>query len=496
MKVELGDQHGASCYRTPCFSGAGGSAYTAAVDAIARRSAMPAPLASLWTWHIRPGALERLTPPWDPVRVLARSGDLGEGTRVTLHVPVGLFKVAWIAEHRDVRPPHGFSDVQVHGPFAHWVHHHAMTEDGPAASILDERIEFAGRGGPLGRAMARRLVARRLPSLLRYRHETLAADLAAHARVATRPRLTVGITGASGLVGSALTHFLTTGGHRVIRFVRGQRTAEPRPPSDIDAVVDAPWDPARGFLQPDRLPRLDAVVHLAGAGVADRRWTPRRMALIRDSRVEGTATLARALAALDHPPEALLCASAIGFYGFDGMAPIDETAPMGGGFLAAVCGRWEAAAEPARAAGIRVAHLRLGLVLSPAGGVLKAALRPFKAGLGGVIGSGAQGMSWVGLDDVVSAFYQAMYDRRLAGPINVTAPEPVSNRDFTQALGRALHRPTVVPVPPAALRLLLGRQMADETALSSAWVRPARLEEAGYAFRHRTLAAALAHYLP
>jgi uncharacterized protein len=465
------------------------------VDTVARRSAMPAPLPALWTWHIRPGALERLTPPWDPVRVLARS-DVAEGTRVTLDVPVGPFHVAWVAEHRDVRPPHGFVDVQIDGPFSYWVHHHVMTEDGPGASHLEDRVEFAGPLGPPGRALARRLVAGRLPALLRYRHQTLAADLAAHGRVSSRPRLTVGITGASGLVGTALTHFLTTGGHRVVRFVRGQQPPATPPQSDIDAVVDAHWDPARGFLQPDRVPRLDACIHLAGAGVADKRWTPARQALIRDSRVQGTTTLARALAALPAPPDTLLCASAIGFYGFAGAAPVDETAPMGGGFLAEVCGAWEAAAEPARLAGLRVAHLRLGLVLSPAGGVLRTALLPFKAGVGGVIGSGAQGMSWVGLDDVVGAFYQALYDRAISGPVNVTAPEPVSNRVFTKALGRALGRPTVLPVPPAGLRLLLGRQMADETALSSAWVRPARLEAAGYAFRHRTLDAALAHYLP
>jgi uncharacterized protein len=238
------------------------------------------------------------------------------------------------------------------------------------------------------------------------------------------------------------------------------------------------------------------VIHLAGAGVADRRWTPRRMALIRDSRVHGTSTLARALAALPRPPRTLLCASAIGFYGFEGRAPVDETAPMGGGFLAAVCGRWEAAADPARAAGLRVAHLRLGLVLTPAGGILKPLYRVFRAGAGGVVGSGEQGMSWVGLDDVIGAFHHALFDDTIAGAVNVTGPEPVSNAAFTAALGRAVHRPTLVPVPAVAVRLLLGRQMADETVLSSGWVLPARLASAGYAFRHRRLEDALAHYLP
>jgi uncharacterized protein (TIGR01777 family) len=320
----------------------------------------------------------------------------------------------------------------------------------------------------------------------------LAADLAAHARVADRPRLTVGITGASGMIGTALIHFLTTGGHRVVRFVRGAPAAAHG--SDAPDVIA--WDPQRGFAAPERVPALDAVIHLAGAGVADRRWTPERMALIRDSREQGTGTLARALAALPRPPRTLLCASAIGYYGFDGRTPVDETSPRGRGFLADVCGRWEAAADPARAAGLRVVHLRLGLVLSPAGGVLKTLLPVFRAGAGGVVGPGTQGMSWVGLDDVVGAFHFALFDETLTGPVNVTAPEPVSNAAFTAALARAVHRPAVVPAPAFGLRLLLGRQMAEETVLASAWVRPARLEAHGYPFRHRALDAALAHYLP
>ena len=457
------------------------------MDRVTRRSPMPVPLEALWAWHTRPGALERLLPPWDPLRVVARTGGLENGTQVTLAVPFGPMRLRWVSEHRDVDPPRGFADEQIAGPFARWVHVHAMEADGPTASILEDRVEYAGPAGPVGRAVARRAVGARLPALLRYRHDTLAADLAAHARVADLPRLTVGITGASGMIGTALTHFLASGGHRVVRFVRGAAGDSP------DAVA---WDPRSGFPAPERVPALDAVIHLAGAGVADRRWTPRRMALIRDSREQGTATLSRALAALPRPPRALLCASAIGFYGFDGQAPVDETAPMGGGFLAAVCGRWEAAADPARAAGLRVAHLRLGLVVTPAGGMLKTLLPVFRAGAGGVVGTGTQGMSWVGLDDVVGAFHQALFDDTLAGPVNVTAPEPVSNAAFTKALGRALRRPTLVPAPAFGLRLLLGRQMADETALSSAWVRPARLEATGYSFRHRTLDAALAHYLP
>jgi len=463
------------------------------MDSVTRRSPMPVPVEALWAWHTRPGALERLMPPWDAARVVARSGGIENGTRVTLKVPFGPLRLPWTSEHFDVNPPHGFADRQISGPFAQWVHRHLMAADGLASSTLEDRIDFTGPAGPVGRAAARRAVAARVPALLRYRHETLAADLAAHARVADRPRLTVGITGASGLVGTAIRHFLTTGGHRVIRFVRGAGDATH---SSADGADVVPWDPHKGFAAPDRMPALDAVIHLAGAGVADRRWTEARKALIRDSRVQGTATLARALAALPRPPRTLLCASAIGYYGFGGQAPVDEAAPMGRGFLASVCGQWEAAADPARAAGLRVAHLRLGLVLSPAGGILKALVPIFRAGAGGVVGPGTQGMSWVGLDDVVGAFHHALFDDGMAGPVNVCAPDAVSNVSFTAALGRAVHRPTVVPTPAFALRLLLGRQMADETALASAWVRPVRLEAAGYAFRHRALDAALAHYLP
>jgi uncharacterized protein (TIGR01777 family) len=461
------------------------------LDTVVRRSPMPVPLEELWAWHLRPGGIERGTAPWDRVRVAARTGGVEEGARVTLSVPFGPLRLPWVSEYRDVDPRRGFAAVQISGPFAHWVHVHGMADGGGRTSILEDRVEYAGRGGPIGRAMARRAVTRRLSALLRYRHETLAADLAAHARVADRPRLTVGITGASGLLGTALTHFLTTGGHRVVRFTRGPSAAAP--PA---GATEVRWDPARGFADPDGVPPLDACVHFAGAGVADRRWTPARKALVRDTRVEGTATLARALAALPRPPRTLLCASATGFYGSQGRTTVDESAPNGTGFLAGVVRDWEAAAHPARAAGLRVAHLRLGLVITPAGGFLKAVLPLFKAGVGGPVGDGTQGLSWVGIDDVIGAFHHALFDERIDGPVNVTAPEPVSNAAFTRALGQAIHRPAVVPAPAFGLRLLLGREMADETALSSAWVTPSRLAAAGYAFRHATLGAALAHYLP
>jgi uncharacterized protein len=452
------------------------------------RSHMPVSAEALWDWHARPGALERLTPPWDRIRVERRTGGLEDGARVTLSVPIGPVRRRWVSRHRDCVRGVGFVDEQIDGPFASWTHTHAMSDAPTAAapgSILEDRIAWEAPWGAPGRALARRLTAPRIAALLRYRHDTLRADLEAHARYAARPRLTVAITGASGLLGSALAWFLTTGGHRVIRLVRG--TAAGRP--DV-----ATWDPERGLLDPERLPKLDAVVHLAGESIAGGRWTTRRKAEIRRSRVVGTSALAESLARMTDPPARLLCASAIGFYGSRAGDVTEQDGP-GDGFLAGVCRDWEAAAGPAVARGIRVVHVRIGLVLSPAGGLLRV-LRPlFNAGLGGPVGSGRQPVSWIALDDVVEAFHQALQDDGLWGPVNATAPQPVDNRELARTLGRVLRRPAVLPAPAFGVRLVMGREMAEETALGGARVLPERLLASGYPFRFRSLEPALRHLL-
>jgi uncharacterized protein (TIGR01777 family) len=461
------------------------------------RSHMPVSAAAVWDWHARPGALERLTPPWDRVRVVERTGALEDGARVTLSVPIGPMRVRWVSRHRDCVRGRGFVDEQIAGPFASWIHTHAMSDE-PAAhgtpgsalqSTLEDRIEYTAPGGVLGRALAQWLAPARLEAMFRYRHDTLRADLEAHARDATRPRLTIALTGASGLLGSALASFLTTGGHRVIRLVRraGGATSDP-------AADTAPWDPERGLVAPERLPKLDAVVHLAGESIAGGRWTEARKTEIRRSRVAGTAALAASLARLPDPPACLLCASAIGFYG---RRPGDVTEQdlAGEGFLADVCAAWEAAAAPAVTRGIRVVQLRIGLVLSAAGGLLPVLLPLFKAGVGGPVGSGRQPASWVALDDVVGAFHHAMQDEALRGPVNVTAPQPVSNGALSRTLGRVLHRPAILPAPAFAVRVVMGREMADETALGGARVLPERLIASGYRFRYPTLEPALRHVL-
>ncbi|MCW2606562.1 MAG: hypothetical protein JWO60_1255 [Frankiales bacterium] len=289
----------------------------------------------------------------------------------------------------------------------------------------------------------------------------------------------IGITGASGLIGSALVPALTAAGHRAVPFVRGQSTA------GADARR---WDGRS--LDPGQVADLDAVVHLAGAGVADKRWSEAWKREVLDSRVAGTTAVATALAQ-GRPDAVLLSASAVGWYGDTGDRLTDETGPTGQGFLAEVCRQWEAATAPAQAAGVRVAHLRTGIVLSAAGGALKKQLPVFKAGAGAPLGSGRQWVPWISLHDEVAAIVHLL-TADVRGPVNLVAPEPVTNRQFTKALGAAVHRPTLpVPVPGFVLKAALG-PFAQEGVLTGQRLAPAVLEHSGFAFAHRTVDAGLA----
>jgi hypothetical protein len=294
----------------------------------------------------------------------------------------------------------------------------------------------------------------------------------------------VAVTGSSGLIGSALVALLTTGGHEVRRLVR----RAPRGEGEVR------WDPAKGELDAAALEGLDAVVHLSGENVAGGRWTNARKVRIRSSRVDSTLTLARGLASLKRRPKVLVSASAVGYYGDQGGEWVTESSPPAHDFLARVTVDWETAAGPAAEAGIRVAHPRMGVVLSPAGGAMGKLLPPFRLGLGGVVGPGTQYMSWVTIDDAVAALHHALVDEAVSGPFNLVAPEPVTNREFTETLGRVLGRPAVIPVPAFALKAALG-EMADATLLASTRVRPDRLHSSGYRFLFPDLGGALRHLL-
>lgn len=435
------------------------------------------PLEEVFAWHTRPGAMPRLVPPWQPMRVVKETESLADGTAI-LGLPGGL---RWIAKHDPAgyHPPNQFVDVLSSDGLmtlpprviGWWRHTHRYSEAGPGRTRVHDEVDTTVPGAALRSTFA-------------YRHRQLAEDLAAHrdAAQAGAGRLVVAITGSSGLVGTALAAFLSTGGHRVIRLVRGM------PAGDDERRWD-PTDPA-----PDLLSGVDAVVHLAGESIAGR-FTDAHRRAIRDSRIEPTRRLAE-VAAGTAGLQAFVSASAIGYYGYDcGDTVLDEHSPRGTGFLADVVADWEAATAAAADAGRRVVLVRTGIVQAAAGGTLKL-LRPlFAAGLGGRLGSGRQWLSWIGIDDLLDVYYRAIYDHRLTGPVNAVAPDPVRNDEYTRVLAATLHRPARLPVPSFGPRLLLGKQGATELAEADQRVAPAALQALGHRFRQPALADALAHQL-
>jgi len=299
----------------------------------------------------------------------------------------------------------------------------------------------------------------------------------------------IAITGSSGLIGRPLVARLTAEGHRVLRLVRPGAAHSPDAGSDTSE-----WDPATGTIDAAALEAIDAVIHLAGAGIADKRWTEDQKRLLRTSRTSGTGLLARTLAALDRPPSHLLSGSAIGYYGDTGDRATDESGPAGSDFLSGICVDWEAAAQPAIDAGIPTTFLRTGIVLSAAGGALGKQLLPFKLGLGGRVGSGRQYQSWISLDDELGAIGFLLEHPEVTGPVNLTSPNPVTNAEFTKTLGAVLHRPTTV-IPLFAPRLLFGRELVDTLLLGSQRIIPRTLTDAGYPYAHPDLTEALEYLL-
>jgi len=435
------------------------------------------PLDEVFAWHTRPGAMRRLVPPWQPMRVIKETESLADGTAI-LGLPGGL---RWVARHDPAgyHPPNQFVDVLSSDGLmtmpprviGWWRHTHRFSEDGPGKTRMLDEVDTTVPGAALRSTFA-------------YRHRQLAEDLAAHrdAADAGAGQLVIAITGSSGLVGTALAAFLSTGGHRVIRLVRGTPANE----------SERRWDPDNPA--PDLLSGVDALVHLAGESIAGR-FTESHRRAIRESRIGPTRRLAE-IAAATAGLQVFVTASAIGFYGHDcGDTLLDETSPRGRGFLADVVADWEAATAPAADTGRRVVMVRTGIVQSAAGGTLRL-LRPlFAAGLGGRLGSGRQWLSWIGLDDLLDIYYRAIYDSRLAGPVNAVAPNPVRNADYTRALASTLKRPALLPVPSFGPRVLLGKQGAVELAEADQRVTPAALQALGHRFRQPTVEDALAHQL-
>ena len=448
----------------------------------------------LFQYHANPGALNRLIPPWENVRVQRRSDSLEVGSEVVLVNSLFGLPLEWRARHTKLDPPDSFEDIQVSGPFKTWVHEHRFENAGLSQSILCDHVSYEMKFGPLG-WLGLPLVQSKLRAMFHYRHWTTQADLRVRAFLESLVgdrKLRIGVTGSTGLIGRRLVDLISVLGHTAVRILR---------PSTADRQVDFPsssisvvWQSGRGFSDNASMNGLDAVVHLAGKGIASTRWTEQSKREIRDSRIEGTRNLVDDLCRLDAPPKALVCASGVGIYGNRGSEMLDETASPGDDFLAMLALDWEREARRFERSGGRVSVGRLGVVLHPREGALAKLLLPFQLGLGGPIGDGIQYWSWIDADDAAAAFLYLAANPKSDGAYNFVAPEQRSNKEFTKTLGKVLRRPVVIPAPAFAMRLLLG-EMADAMLLASARASCARLAADGFPFRAPNLEGCLSAIL-
>lgn len=449
-----------------------------------KRLVLDVPVQTLYQWHARPGAFERLTPPWEPVSLVADSGE-GIDAHKWMKLRLGTLPVYWLARHRAALENQCFVDLQAQGPFAYWQHQHLFESLGPSQSALIDAVEYRLPVEPFSQ-VAQGLIQQRLNRMFAYRHRITRQDILTHEHYqkANPQPMNILISGASGVIGSALVPFLRTGGHRVYTLVRHR----PQQAHEIQ------WDVSRQHLQVEDLEplALDAVIHLAGESIMGR-WSPEKKQRILDSRVQGTRLLVRTLEQLQHKPKTFVCASATGIYGDRQAETLTEQSAPGAGFLASVCEAWEAEAQAASTFA-RVVLARTGIVLTPQGGALAQMLLPFQMGVGGKLGSGQQYMSWVTLDDILRAFYHVLYTDTLQGPVNFTAPTPVKNKHFTQVLSQVLHRPAFFQVPEFALQWAMG-EMAEELLLSSANAVPEKLTSSGFVFQYPDLRQGLCHVL-
>jgi len=384
-----------------------------------------------------------------------------------------------VLERSVLEPGRVLRDVQRSGPFKWWVHTRRFSPAGSGRCRIEDVVEWEAPMGGLGGVLDPAF-ERSIERVFGFQHARISRDLRLHRRYGGSP-LRVAVTGSSGLLGRALAQFLRSGGHHVIRVTRSDR-------ADEEQTVY--WNPASETLHRKGLEGLDAVVHLAGEPIAALRWTGEKKKLIRESRVDGTALLSKVLAGLESPPPVLISGSAIGYYGDRGDEVLDERSPAGTGFLADVVQSWEGATKAAEEADIRVVHARTGIALSSSGGVLGLMARPFSLGIGGRLGDGEQYMSWVDVDDWIGMVLHAIRTPGLTGPMNLTAPTPVTNAEFTETLGSVMKRPTAISVPARAVDTLSG-EAGRSLALEGQRVMPAVAQQAGYGFLSEGLETAL-----
>jgi uncharacterized protein (TIGR01777 family) len=435
---------------------------------------LPVSIEEAFVWHLRKGAFERLLPPWVSADLLFSPGSPDEEkSKVGLKLKWGPFRCKWILEYRDYTFPREFSDVQVRGPFRHYLHRRRFLTIDPISSQLTDEITYRA-------PLLNKKIQKEFSRLFAWQHAILREDMKVISHYHRTP-LRILLSGASGFIGSNLKIFLQLAGHEVIRLVRG------REKMGEDAIY---WDPIHGSVHKEDFEGFDVVVHLAGAGIAQGRWTKNKKERLFLSRCRDTWLLSHVLCHLYRPPKVLFCASAIGFYGDRSDEELMEDSPQGSGFLADLCGKWEKATEVIENRGTRVIHARFGAVLGAKGGMLKKLLGPMHWGLGGRMGSGTQWISWIGLDDLLGACYHCLMKEEISGPVNFAAPSPLIQSEFIRILAKKLGRPAFCHLPGWLLKAALG-EMAREMILSSQNAKPVKLLKTGYTFRYPDLKTAL-----
>ena len=374
----------------------------------------------------------------------------------------------------------------INGPFGRWNHVHKFIEMGQTEMQIQDRIDwklpfhfFTRIGAPI-------MVMPRVRQMFKHRTRRILADLKRQQMFKDAPRKRVLISGSTGLIGTQLGAFLETDGHDVHRLIRPSTRLH----ADQDSTKVVKWDDKSGKIIEGSLENFDVIIHLAGAGIGDKRWSKKRKKLIAESREIPTRNLANALANLASPPSLFMCASAVGYYDNRGDEELDENSSTGNGFLAEICRKWEDAAQPAINAGIRTIHMRTGIVTTAAGGMLQQILLPAKLGAMGPIGGGRQWQSWISLDDQIYAMHYLMNHETASGVFNLTAPNPVTQKQFAKVLGKVLRRPAFAPAPGFVMKILFG-EMGKSLILDGQKVRPKRLQDLGYTFEHETLEPAL-----
>ncbi|OQY53046.1 MAG: TIGR01777 family protein [Desulfobacteraceae bacterium 4572_89] len=451
----------------------------------------------MFEWHAREGAILRLTPPWSPLKLISRTGiGIEKGVQVKFRMDLFKIPMTWEAEHIEYQENTMFKDHQTKGPFAKWEHTHLFHDQGrndqgkngqgKKSSVMEDQVAFKLPLGFLSLPFYG-YVLKELARVFDYRHRVLKYDLEHRLENNSEPgagkarKQRILISGASGSIGSILVPFLRTCGHEVVRLVRKSSNLE------NDELF---WDPYNNILDMEKAGSIDAVINLNGADISRGRWSMKKRQLIVDSRVKPTMVLVEKMKQMAVPPSVFISSSAIGLYGEGQNRVLTEKDPKGDSFISRVCDQWEKASFDAQKAGIRTIQLRIGVVLTPSGGALKRMLLPFSLGLGTRLSKGSQYMSWISMDDALGGILHILKNQDVEGAVNLTAPNPVTNKMFTKILGRVMSRPAPF-VLPRWMAIGLWGDMGKETLLTSARVIPEKLLKSGFSFEHNKIEPAL-----